>query len=84
MFADLTTSPPAAKASRDELATNRGRAFVDVALMAPVPGRGLATPALASGPGAERYAAALRRSALQWRSSAIGPATRRPASSSAA
>jgi 3-hydroxyisobutyrate dehydrogenase-like beta-hydroxyacid dehydrogenase len=28
--------------------------------MAPAPGRGLGTPALASGPGAERYAAALR------------------------
>ena len=60
VFADLTTSPPAAKAARDEVATSRGRAFVDVALMAPVPGRGLRTPALASGPGAERYAAALR------------------------
>jgi 3-hydroxyisobutyrate dehydrogenase-like beta-hydroxyacid dehydrogenase len=60
VFADLTTSPPAAKAARDELATSRGRAFVDVALMAPVPGRGVGTPSLASGPGAERYAAALR------------------------
>jgi 3-hydroxyisobutyrate dehydrogenase len=60
VFADLTTSPPAAKAARDEMATRRGRSFVDVALMAPVPGRGLGTPALASGPGAERYAAALR------------------------
>jgi 3-hydroxyisobutyrate dehydrogenase len=60
VFADLTTSPPAVKASRSELATRHGRAFVDVALMAPVPGRGVATPALASGPGAERYAAALR------------------------
>jgi 3-hydroxyisobutyrate dehydrogenase-like beta-hydroxyacid dehydrogenase len=60
VFADLTTSPPAAKVARDEAATGRGRAFVDVALMAPVPGRGLGTPALASGPGAERYAAALR------------------------
>ena len=60
VFADLTTSPPAAKVARDEVATDRGRSFVDVALMAPVPGRGLGTPALASGPGAERYAAALR------------------------
>jgi 3-hydroxyisobutyrate dehydrogenase-like beta-hydroxyacid dehydrogenase len=60
VFADLTTSPPAAKAARDEVAARRGRAFVDVALMAPVPGRGVGTPALASGPGAERYAAALQ------------------------
>jgi 3-hydroxyisobutyrate dehydrogenase len=57
VFADLTTSPPAAKAARAESATAHGRAFVDVALMAPVPGRGVRTPALASGPGAERYAA---------------------------
>jgi 3-hydroxyisobutyrate dehydrogenase len=60
VFADLTTSPPAAKAARATTATARGRAFVDVALMAPVPGRGVRTLALASGPGAERYAAALR------------------------
>ena len=40
----------------------RGRqgGFVDVALMTPVPGRGLRTPSFASGPGAERYAAAMR------------------------
>jgi 3-hydroxyisobutyrate dehydrogenase-like beta-hydroxyacid dehydrogenase len=60
VFADLTTSPPAAKAERAARATAGGRSFVDVALMAPVPGRGLRTPALASGPGAEHYAAALR------------------------
>ena len=30
--------------------------FADVAIMAPVPGKGLATPMLASGPGAGRYA----------------------------
>jgi 3-hydroxyisobutyrate dehydrogenase-like beta-hydroxyacid dehydrogenase len=56
VFADLTTSTPAAKAARSARASDRGRAFVDVALMAPVPGRGLRTPALVSGPGAERYA----------------------------
>ena len=38
----------------------RAPVFVDVALMTPVPGRGLRTPSLVSGPGAERYAAALR------------------------
>ncbi|HEY2637192.1 MAG TPA: DUF1932 domain-containing protein, partial [Solirubrobacteraceae bacterium] len=37
-----------------------GATFADVALMAPVPGRGASTPALASGPGAEGFAAALR------------------------
>jgi 3-hydroxyisobutyrate dehydrogenase-like beta-hydroxyacid dehydrogenase len=59
LYADLTTSPPAAKAERSARAAAAGRDFVDVALMAPVPGRGLRTPALASGPGAERYAATL-------------------------
>jgi 3-hydroxyisobutyrate dehydrogenase-like beta-hydroxyacid dehydrogenase len=61
IYADLTTSPPAAKAERAGLAAAGGRAFVDVALMAPVPGRGLRTPALASGPGAGDYAAVMRR-----------------------
>ena len=61
IFADLTTSPPAAKAERAAIATALGCAFVDVALMAPVPGRGLRTPALASGAGAAEYAAAMER-----------------------
>jgi 3-hydroxyisobutyrate dehydrogenase-like beta-hydroxyacid dehydrogenase len=34
-----------------------GALFVDVALMAPVPGNGLRTPALVSGPGADRFTA---------------------------
>ncbi len=61
VFADLTTSTPAAKAERAGVADERGRAYVDVALMAPVPGRGLRTPAVASGPGALAYGAAMRR-----------------------
>jgi 3-hydroxyisobutyrate dehydrogenase len=61
IFADLTTSPPAAKAERAAHAAAVGRAFVDVALMAPVPGRGLRTPALASGTGAADYATVMRR-----------------------
>jgi 3-hydroxyisobutyrate dehydrogenase-like beta-hydroxyacid dehydrogenase len=61
IYVDLTTSPPAAKAERAAVAAARGTAFVDVALMAPVPGRGLRTPALASGPGAGDYAALMRR-----------------------
>jgi 3-hydroxyisobutyrate dehydrogenase-like beta-hydroxyacid dehydrogenase len=59
VFADLTTSPPAAKAERAAVAVGLGRSFVDVALMAPVPGRGLSTPALVSGPGAGQYVAAI-------------------------
>ena len=41
-----------------ELADLVGAGFADVALMAPVPGRGLRTPALASGTGAAGFAAA--------------------------
>lgn len=55
VYADLSTGSPSAK--RDLAAMLGGRAlFADVALMSPVPGRGLATPALASGPGADWYA----------------------------
>jgi 3-hydroxyisobutyrate dehydrogenase-like beta-hydroxyacid dehydrogenase len=54
LFADLNTGPPDLKRELAELVG--AERFVDVALMAPVPGRGLGTPALASGPGANRFA----------------------------
>ena len=59
LYADLNTTSPALK--RDVAALVRGaRArFVDVALLGPVPASGLATPALASGPGAQAFANAL-------------------------
>ena len=60
LVADLSTSAPDAKAARAAAAAAADRSFVDVALMAPVPGRGLGTPSLASGAGAERYGAAMR------------------------
>lgn len=54
IWADLNTASPTRKAEvADALPPG---ACVDVALMAPVPGRGLRTPMLASGPGAEEYA----------------------------
>lgn len=56
LYADLSTAPPTLKEDLADTAALRGLAFVDVALMAPVPGRGLATPALVSGPGAADYA----------------------------
>jgi 3-hydroxyisobutyrate dehydrogenase-like beta-hydroxyacid dehydrogenase len=59
VYADLATSAPGLKRELAESAGGRGLEFVDVALMATVPGRGLATPALASGPGAGHYAGAL-------------------------
>jgi 3-hydroxyisobutyrate dehydrogenase-like beta-hydroxyacid dehydrogenase len=52
VYADLNTAGPALKR---ELAGLVAR-FADVALLAPVPARGLRTPALASGPGAEAFA----------------------------
>ena len=60
LVADLSTSAPADKAVRAARTTAHGAGFVDVALMTPVPGRGLRTPSFVSGPGAERYVAALR------------------------
>ncbi len=57
VFADLNTGSPALKR---ELASLVGdTAFADVALLGPVPDRGLRTPALASGTGARSFADAL-------------------------
>jgi 3-hydroxyisobutyrate dehydrogenase-like beta-hydroxyacid dehydrogenase len=56
VFADLNTSAPALKRELAGLLAGRAR-FADVALLGPVPARGLATPALASGPGAAAFAA---------------------------
>ncbi|MGH8957127.1 MAG: DUF1932 domain-containing protein [Acidimicrobiia bacterium] len=57
IYADLSTGSPGLKESLANQVAAGGALFVDVALMAPVLGRGLATPALASGTGAEQYAA---------------------------
>lgn len=56
VYADLSTAPPSLKQDLADTAALRGLRFADVALMAPVPESGLATPALASGPGAALYA----------------------------
>ena len=55
LYADLATSPAGLKRELADIAATCGLDFVDVALMTIVPGYGLKTPALASGPGAERY-----------------------------
>ncbi|BAS28198.1 6-phosphogluconate dehydrogenase [Limnochorda pilosa] len=57
VFADFNTASPSLKESLHGVVAATGAEFVDVALMAPVPGRGLRTPALASGVGARRFAA---------------------------
>ncbi len=59
LYADLATASPTLEAELAAKARERGIEFADVALMAPVPGRGLQTPALASGSGAERLATLL-------------------------
>jgi 3-hydroxyisobutyrate dehydrogenase-like beta-hydroxyacid dehydrogenase len=56
VFADLNTAAPAVKRAAAVIVTARGASFADVALIGPVPGRGLRTPALASGPGAGGFA----------------------------
>jgi 3-hydroxyisobutyrate dehydrogenase-like beta-hydroxyacid dehydrogenase len=56
VYADLNTAGAALKRTVADVVAATGAAFADVALMTPVPGRGLRTPALASGAGAEAFA----------------------------
>lgn len=64
IFADLNTSSSSLKTALSKALSSltdgagSGR-FADVALMAPVPGKGLRTPMLVSGPAAEDYAGLL-------------------------
>jgi 3-hydroxyisobutyrate dehydrogenase-like beta-hydroxyacid dehydrogenase len=59
VWADLNTASPGLKRRLDAAAREHGIRFADVAIMAPVPGRGLRTPMLASGDGAARVAGVL-------------------------
>jgi 3-hydroxyisobutyrate dehydrogenase-like beta-hydroxyacid dehydrogenase len=62
VYADLNTASSALKTELAALAADAGIArFADVALMSPVPGKGLRTPMLASGPAAADYARLLGR-----------------------
>ncbi len=56
VFADMNSAGAPLKREVAALVEPTGALFADVALMAPVPGRGLRTPALVSGPGAELFA----------------------------
>jgi 3-hydroxyisobutyrate dehydrogenase-like beta-hydroxyacid dehydrogenase len=56
IYADLNTGSARLKLSLAETASGVGVAFVDAALMAPVPDGGLHTPMLACGPAADEYA----------------------------
>jgi 3-hydroxyisobutyrate dehydrogenase-like beta-hydroxyacid dehydrogenase len=59
VWADLNTASPGVKAGLVDMAGGVG-VVVDVALMSPVPGKGLRTPMLVAGEAAGRYAAMLR------------------------
>ena len=52
IYADLSTAAPGLKRDLAGVASEKGVPFCDVALMAPVPGTGLSTPAFAAGTGA--------------------------------
>jgi 3-hydroxyisobutyrate dehydrogenase-like beta-hydroxyacid dehydrogenase len=56
LYADFNTAAPARKLEVAAAVEPTGAAFVDVALLQSVPGRGLRTPARASGPGAQAFA----------------------------
>lgn len=60
IYADLNTSSPALKRELACVLADAGRRFADVALLGPVPARGLGTPALASGSGAAAFAELFR------------------------
>lgn len=60
LYADLSTSSAGGKQALGSMATAHGLRFVDVALMATVPGKGIRTPQLASGDGAGDYAGMIR------------------------
>ena len=60
IYADLSTASPGSKHRLAATAAAAGVGFVDVALMAPVPGHGLRTPSLAAGPAADGFAATMR------------------------
>jgi 3-hydroxyisobutyrate dehydrogenase-like beta-hydroxyacid dehydrogenase len=59
IYADLNPASPALKGDIAALVAGAGARFADVALLGPVPARGLGTPALASGPGAQAFAEVL-------------------------
>jgi 3-hydroxyisobutyrate dehydrogenase-like beta-hydroxyacid dehydrogenase len=60
LWADLNTASPGTKRRLAEIAEASGVPLADVAMMAPVPGRGLRVPMLASGGGAASFADTLR------------------------
>lgn len=60
LYAELNTASPAQKRAVAAAISPSGACFVDVALMSNVPGKGVRTPMLVAGPGAEEFAALVR------------------------
>jgi 3-hydroxyisobutyrate dehydrogenase-like beta-hydroxyacid dehydrogenase len=60
VYADLNTAGPALKLQLAETVAPSGAAFVDVAMMSPVPGLGIRVPMFLAGDGAEALASMLR------------------------
>jgi 3-hydroxyisobutyrate dehydrogenase-like beta-hydroxyacid dehydrogenase len=60
VYAEMNTASAGLKEHLAAIAAGAGAAFADIALMSPVPGNGLRTPMLASGPAAAQFADALR------------------------
>jgi 3-hydroxyisobutyrate dehydrogenase-like beta-hydroxyacid dehydrogenase len=60
LYADLNTTAPAVKREVAAVIARAGAMFADVALLGPVPAQGVATPAIASGGGAGRFAELMR------------------------
>lgn len=60
LYADLNTASPALKRDLASLVEREGHTFADVALLGPVPDRGIGTPALVAGSGARAFADALQ------------------------
>jgi 3-hydroxyisobutyrate dehydrogenase-like beta-hydroxyacid dehydrogenase len=59
VYAELATASAGLQRTLAATAASAGLGFTDVALMSPVPGRGLRTPALASGPSARAFIATM-------------------------
>ena len=59
VWAEMNTASPGLKRQLADVAAGVGVEVVDVALMAPVPGKGLRTPMEVAGPAAARFAAML-------------------------
>ncbi len=64
LYAELNTASPATKRAVAAIVQPSGALAVDVAIMAPVPPKGILTPFLLSGPGAALFAEMLRPLAL--------------------